>query len=206
MDVAPWIAIAVTGGGAIATILIAAYTIVLARRATAALTEIRKAREAAQDQAHHARESATAARLAADAAVDSARSSRKSVEIARATFDCDERPTVEATVDGRQDDQFVVAVRMLTGPPQVTVTVRWAASSEGSNGSGPRRLDHQTGTSAVHRLVLGDRIELRVGAPLWADEATIRLHLDCTDVADGSRKWTIPHVVEWARETPQLRL
>lgn len=203
MDATEWTAIA-AWAGFVATAIITAYTVVLARRVTAALTETRKAREAAQDQAHHARESATAARLAADAAVDSARSGRDSVEIARATFDRDERPTVEATVDERQDDQFVVAVKMLTGPPQVTVTVRWATSSEAPNGSGQRRLDYQTGTSAVHRLVLGDRIKLRVGVPLWADEATIRLHLDCTDVADGSRKWTIPHVLEWARKTPQL--
>ncbi|MGH3787264.1 MAG: hypothetical protein ACRDRG_12090 [Pseudonocardiaceae bacterium] len=206
MDATEWTAIAAGAAwaGVVATAIIAVYTVVLARSARAALAESRKAREVAKDQAHHARESATAAKLAADAAVDSARSGRESVEITRATFDRDERPTVEATVDERQDDQFVVAVRMLTGPPQVTVTVRWAASSEGLNGSAPRRLDHRTGTSALHRLVLGDRIKLHVDVPLWADEATIRLHLDCTDVADGNRKWPITHVLEWARKTPQL--
>lgn len=128
----------------------------------------------------------------------------ESVEIARAACDRKERPTFEAT-DERQDDRFLVAVKMLTGPPEITVTVRWEASSEGSSASGTRQLDHQTGTSSVHRLVLGDRIKVPVGRPSWDDEATIKLYLHCTDVADENREWPIPHVLEWAAARPNIR-
>lgn len=198
MDAAGWAAIAVWAG-VVVTAPIATYTIVLARQAKAALAETLKARDVAQDQAHHARVSASAARLAADAAVDSARSGRESVEIARATFDREDRPTFGATLDEPQDDRFLVTVKLLTGPPETIVTVRWAASSEGPGQGGTRRFGHQVGGSPEHRLVPGDRIKVRVGMPSWADQATIKLDLYCTDAADKDRTWPVSHVLEWVR-------
>lgn len=195
MDATEWAAIA-TWAGDVVMAFGATYTVVQVRNARAVLAETHKASEAAQDQAHHARESATAARLAAHAAVDSARSGRESVEIARATFDREERPSFESTGE-RQDDRFLVTATMPTGPPEIAVTVRWEASSEGPNKGGPRQFDHQTGTSSVYRLVRGDRIKVPVSVPSWADEATIKLVLNCTDVADKNREWEVPHVLEW---------
>lgn len=202
MDVAGWAAIAAWAGVVVAA-PIATYTIVLARQAKAALAEIRKAREVAQDQAHHARVSASAAGLAADAAVDSARSGRESVEITRATFDREDRPTFEATLEEPQDNRFLVAVKLLTGPPAITATVRWAASSEGPGEGGTRRFSHQVGGSPEHRLVPGDRIKLRGRLSSWADQMTIKLDLYCTDAADKDRTWPVSHVLEWVRP-PQL--
>lgn len=202
VDANAWAAIAAWAGFAVAAVaaLVARWQ---ARSASDTLTEARKASQAAQDQARTAREAAREARKAADAAVDQAHSTRESVEIARAAYDREDRPTFELARDDQRGDVFVVVVRMLTGPPEIIVTARWSASSEGPAKGDARRIDHETGASPTHRLVPSDRIKVRVGVPSWATKATIRLDLDCSDKEDGGRTWEVAKVLEW--EVPQVQ-
>jgi hypothetical protein len=196
--IAAWASVVTAVGGGL-------YTRSQARSARIALQETREAREAAQDQAHSARESARAASLAADATVDSAHSGRESVAIARAAYDREDRPTFELAADEQRKDPFGVTATLLTGPTEVTIDLKWTASSEGPGEDGLRRMEHLTGTGIRRKVVRGDQFTVPVGVPAWADEATIRLDLSCTDAENEKRTWSCPCVLEW-RAPPRPRV
>lgn len=190
--IAAWTGVVVAVGAAIVAGL-------QARSAAASLKETKKARAAAQDQAESARESARAASVSASATVDQAGSARESVDLARRTLHRADQPRFELEGDIHEDNRLTVVARMVAGPPEVTASGRWRASSTGTEqDDGSSLFDHREGSTTTYRIVLGDRILVPMDVPDWAVTATIRLDLHCTDVADDERQWDSPTMLEWS--------
>jgi hypothetical protein len=124
------------------------------------------------------------------------------VEIARKTYDREDEPTFEPSWK-KHGDIVVVTLKMIDGPPEVSVGVAWTAVSVVPSGDGvyePR----PTGGSVRQTtdVVRGESIVIRAMTDPQADRGTITLDLSCQDAADESRTWRCPVVVDWQLPPP----
>lgn len=189
----------VAWAGFLATAATAGYTYLLAYRARQTLDETRKQRKLAEGQANSARESAEAASKQAHAAIRSALAAQEQVDLTRTSQHRADQPRFELSSEKREGSSVLVAARMVAGPPEVQAYGRWKASAsawDDEHGE-TRRIDHHEGFTTLHSVVLGDHVIVRVIVPEWAERSTIRLDLTCTDVADDSRSWVSPAVMDW---------